>query len=70
MLTLLDEQKARQFREDELRQEGRAEGRSVGENLMALLITRLNVPGRMENRFVPQQTRITAKELYHEFKQA
>ena len=70
MFTLLDEQKARRFWEEELRQEDRAEGQAKGENLMAVLITKLSTLGHTEVLLRATANPKYRHELYHEFKLA
>ena len=46
MFTLLDEQKARRFWEEEIREEGIQKGRREGENKLSMLIKNLRSAGR------------------------
>ena len=66
MFTLLDEQKARKFWEQELRAEGRKEGRAEGENRLSELITRLKGLNRIDDVFKAVSDQDYRQKMYHE----
>ena len=78
MFTLLDEQKARRFWEEELRQEseakgraeGRAEGREEGENRLNMLMAKLFSLNRLEDAKRCTKDAEYREKLYREFKLA
>ena len=74
MFTLLDEQKARKFWEEELRQEGRVEGEAIGvvkgeaigEAKLGSLMTQLKNLGRTDDAFRAASNETYRNQLYPE----
>ena len=67
MFTLLDEQKAKKFWEEELLQEGRAEGRAEGEKLFGTLMSRLIATNRLDDAKRCAEDASYREKLYQEF---
>ena len=66
MFTLLDEQKARKFWEEELRQEGEAIGEARGEAKFGSLMTQLKKLGRIDDAFRAASNEAYRNQLYRE----
>ena len=64
MFTLLDEQKARKFWEEDLKQEGRDEG----EYRLGNLVTQLKELGRIDDAFRAASDNAYRQKLYKELK--
>ena len=71
MFTWLDEQKARKFEYEEIKQEaraeGRAEGRTEGEQKLGTLMTKLKDLGRKDDAFEAAANVAYREKLYREF---
>ena len=67
MFTLLDEQKAKKFWEEELLQEGRAEGRAEGEKRFGALMSRLIASNRLDDAKRCTEDASYREKLYQEF---
>jgi hypothetical protein len=64
MFTWLDEQRAKKFEYEEIKQEGRAEGEKIGQNKLGSLMIQLKNLGRTEDAFKAASDEAYRNQLY------